>query len=295
MLKGFSGFSGFAGGVCLFFSSLAGTAAHAASCPQLFAKGVPPAVLSETVRSGTVMLCNDQYAVLASEQTRGPLWSAEDLTEENLEIADQMQRHDSFQPDTRLPPGMQSFTPDYSRSHFDRGHMTPSGDEAGAEAQKQSFLLSNIVPQTPELNRGPWEGVESAVRGWAREEGEIFVVTGPGYDQFKTIGAHHIPVPTVTWKAVYDPAGNGTGAYVCLNTAHPSCRITSVATLTRLVNIDPFPALPPSMKDHVGAMPPIRESSYALVRQDRTRRLLKEWGKKAAQKALRALVKSLVP
>ncbi|WP_244284973.1 DNA/RNA non-specific endonuclease [Acetobacter persici] len=282
--------------LCLPFGALL-TVAQAETCPDLFAKGVPPAVLSETARGGTVMLCNDQYAVLASEQTRGPLWSAEDLTEENLEIADRMQRHDSFQPDTRLPLPMQAFTSDYTRSHYDRGHMTPSGDAAGAAAQKQSFLLSNIVPQTPELNRGPWEGVESAVRGWAREEGEIFVVTGPGYDpgQNQTIGSHRIPVPAVTWKAVYDPAGNGTGAYVCLNTAHPSCRITSVAMLTRLVNIDPFPALPASMKDHVAGMPPIRESPYALAKQDRTRKLLKEWGKKAAQKALRALVKSLVP
>ncbi|MFT8308446.1 DNA/RNA non-specific endonuclease [Acetobacter malorum] len=293
MLKVFFG----AAGLLSLSSVVAAPVANAASCSDLFAKGVPPAVLSETARIGTVMLCNDQYAVLASEQTRGPLWSAEDLTEENLEIADKMQRHDNFQPDTRLPSTMQALTADYTRSHYDRGHMTPSGDEAGAAAQKQSFLFSNIVPQTPELNRGPWEGVESAVRGWAREEGEIFVVTGPGYDpdQFRTIGAHRIPVPTVTWKAVYDPAGNGTGAYVCLNTPHPSCRITSVAMLIRLVNIDPFPALPASMKDHVAAMPPIRESPYALSKQDRTRKLLKEWGKKAAQKALRALVKSLVP
>lgn len=287
-------FFGFAALVCL------SPAAMAETCPNLFAKGVPPAVLSDTARSGTVMLCNDQYAVLASEQTRGPLWSAEDLTEENLEIADTMQRHGSFQPDTRLPATMQALSTDYARSHYDRGHMTPSGDAAGNAAQVQSFLLSNIVPQTPELNRGPWEGVESAVRGWARAEGEIFVVTGPGYDpdqfQFRTIGPRHIPVPTVTWKAVYDPAANGTGAYVCLNTAQPSCRITSVAMLIRLVNIDPFPALPASLKDHVAGMPPIRESPYALARQgNRTQKLLKEWGTKAARKALKALLNSLVP
>lgn len=270
--------------------------AQAASCPDMFADGVAPQVLNETLRIGTVQLCNADYAVLASESTKGPLWSAEDLTEENLEIADRTRRQGSFYPDERLPVRMRAALEDYRSSGYDRGHMTPSGDEPGVQAQQQSFLLSNIVPQTAELNRGPWEGVESAVRGWARQEGEIFVVTGPGYDpdQTRTIGAGRIPVPAVTWKAIYDPAANGMGAYVCLNTRRPTCRITSVALLTELVGIDPFPALPASLKDHVSAMPPIRETPEALSRQPRSRELLQEWGSKAAQKALKALLKALV-
>lgn len=269
---------------------------QAASCPDLFANGIPPAVLSETQRIGTVMLCNRHYAVLMSEQKRAPLWSAEDLTEENLEIADRTERRGSFMPDTRLPRSMQVQTFEYNRSSYDRGHMTPSGDEPGFDAQKESFLLSNIVPQTAELNRGPWVGVESAVRGWARQEGEIFVVTGPGYDpdSFASIGAHHIPVPAIIWKAIYDPAGNGAGAYVCLNTHKPSCRITSIATLTQLVNIDPFPSLPAELKNHAAAMPPIQESPYVLSRKKNSNKLLKDWGRRAVKKALRDLVKSLV-
>lgn len=279
--------------VCVCFLT---TAVQAASCPQLFQNSQSPEVLSEINRIGTVMLCNGQYAVLVSQQKRAPLWSAEDLTEENLEIADKTERHGSFMPDTRLPKSMQVQTSEYNRSHYDRGHMTPSGDEPGFAAQKESFLLSNIVPQTPELNRGPWLGVESAVRGWARQEGEIFVVTGPGYDpdSFQTIGPHHIPVPAVIWKAIYDPAGNGAGAYICLNTYTPSCRITSLAMLTQLVGIDPFPGLDDTVKNHVAAMPPIQESPYVLSKQNNTNRLLQEWGKKAVRKALQALVKSLV-
>jgi len=270
--------------------------AQADTCPAMFAEGAAPAVLLETARIGTVQLCNSGYAVLASEASKGPLWSAEDLTEENLEIADRTRRQGSFFADTRLPVTMRASPEDYRSSGYDRGHMTPSGDEAGVHAQQQSFLLSNIVPQTAELNRGPWEGVESAVRGWARQEGEIFVVTGPGYDpdHIRTIGKGRIPVPAVTWKAIYDPAANGTGAYVCLNTRHPTCKITSVTLLTRLVNIDPFPALPASLKDHVSAMPPIRETAEALSKRPQAKELLREWGSKAAQKALKALVKALI-
>lgn len=262
----------------------------------MFANGAAPAVLRETARIGTVQLCNAGYAVLASEATRGPLWSAENLTEENLEIADRTRRQGRFFPDTRLPATMQASLEDYRSSGYDRGHMTPSGDAPGAVAQQQSFLLSNIVPQTAELNRGPWEGVESAVRGWARQEGEIFVVTGPGYDpdHTQTIGRGRIPVPAVTWKAIYDPVAEGTGVYVCLNTRQPTCKITSVALLIQLVGIDPFPALPASLKNHVSAMPPIRETPERLSKEPASRELLREWGSKAARKALSALVKALV-
>lgn len=65
--------------------------------------------------------------------------------------------------------------------------------------------------------------------------------------------------------------------------------------LTQLVNIDPFPSLPASLKDHVSAMPPVRQSPYALAHRSSGKKLLKEWGTKAAQKALRALVQALRP
>ncbi|EHH69669.1 DNA/RNA non-specific endonuclease [Gluconobacter morbifer] len=282
--------------LCVLAAAVFPSSALSASCNGLFAKASPPAVLSETERSGTVLLCNSGYAVLVSEKTRGPSWSAEDLTEERLEVAERTQRKGSFHVDTRLPLSMRAALDDYRDSGYDRGHMTPSGDEAGPAAQKQSFALSNIVPQTAELNRGAWEGVESAVRGWARQEGEIFVVTGPGYDPDHTryIGVDHLPVPAVTWKAIYDPAAEGTGVYICRNTAAPTCRITTVALLTSLVNVDPFPALPASEKDHVMAMPPIRESPYALSHRPGNSRLLKEWSSARAQKVLRALVRALV-
>nr|WP_249110521.1 DNA/RNA non-specific endonuclease [Neokomagataea anthophila] len=270
----------------------------AASCTQFFAGGRPPVILAGAMFHSGVVLCNDEYAVQASPETKGPLWSAEDLTEENVEIARQTPRLNDFRPDDRLAISAGAGLLDYRDAGFDRGHMTPSGDEPGSDAQSQSFLLSNIVPQTAELNRGPWEGVESAVRGWAEQEGELFVVTGPGYNPEHmpvTIGVGHIPVPDVTWKAVYDPAGPGTGAYVCTNTSAPQCKITSVAMLTALVGIDPFPALAPNIKATVFSMPPIRQSPYAMAHRPDSHKLLKEWGTRAAQKALKSLLHALVP
>ena len=115
------------------------------------------------------------------------------------------------------------------------------------QAQEQTFSLANMVPQTAQLNRGIWEGVESAVRhlaeGEGEGEGELYVVTGPAFhgEQLASIGPDGVLVPTSTWKAVYDPRAGDAGVYVCKNTDRPTCDTVPVATLVRVVGIDPFP------------------------------------------------------
>ncbi len=44
---------------------------------------------------------------------------------------------------------------DYTHSGYDRGHMAPNyaiATRYGQEAQKETFLMSNIVPQLGNLN-----------------------------------------------------------------------------------------------------------------------------------------------
>ena len=91
--------------------------------------------------------------------------------------------------------------------------MTPSGDMPDWQAQQQSFSLANMVPQTPELNRGIWAGIETAVRDLATRQGELYVVTGPAFqsEQLQSIGPSGVLVPSATWKAVYSPQAGGTG------------------------------------------------------------------------------------
>ena len=135
--------------------------------------------------------------------------------------------------------------------------MTPSGDMPGWQAQQQSFSLANMVPQTPELNRGIWAGIEIAVRDLAAREGELYVVTGPAFQgqRLQSIGANGVLVPSATWKAVYSPQRGGAGVYVCANTSKPRCGVVPVATLTTMVGVDPFPSLPASMKETAIALP----------------------------------------
>ena len=202
--------------------------------------------------------------MLASGVTHGALWSAEHPTATSLEAARGTERVNDFHPEDRLPVADQAQVEDYRRSGYNRGHMTPSGDMPDATAQDQSFSLANMVPQTPQLNRGIWEGIESAVRHLAQEQGELFLVTGPAFvgEELKSIGPDGVLVPSSTWKAVYDPRTGGAGVYVCKNTATPTCVVTSVAALVQAVGVDPFPALSPATKATAMALPRPEASPY---------------------------------
>ncbi len=249
--------------------------AQAPACPQFFPGGQPPALVNPRLAQRTTLLCNDAYAALASGVTRGALWSAERPTTASLEAARSTPRQGQFHPDDRLPFADQAQLGDYRRSGYDRGHMTPSGDMPDEHAQQQTFSLANMVPQTAALNRGVWEGIESAVRDLAARQGELYVVTGPVFagQELKSIGPDGVLVPSSTWKAVYDPRAGGAGAYVCTNTASPSCDVVSVSVLVRMTGVDPFPSLPSRVKDTAMTLPSPEDSPYASGRHRSERRM----------------------
>ena len=63
------------------------------------------------------------------------------------------------------------------------------------QAQEQTFSLANMVPQTPELNCGVWEGIERAVRRLAARRGELYVITDPAFQ------GQQIQIDRAEWRA----------------------------------------------------------------------------------------------
>ena len=58
--------------------------------------------------------------------------------------------------------------------------MCPAGDNKWSQqAMRESFLLTNICPQAPSLNRGDWNEMEIQCRKWAETYGDIYIVAGP--------------------------------------------------------------------------------------------------------------------
>ncbi|MFT9424992.1 MAG: DNA/RNA non-specific endonuclease [Acetobacter syzygii] len=216
-----------------------------------------PVLTRPVLEQGTTLLCNSGYAALASTVSHGPLWVAEHLRAQDLAQAAQVPRSGHFYADPRWPGGAE--LSDYRRSKpYERGHMAPSGDQPNAQAQAQTYALSNIVPQASVLNKGIWARLEKRVRLLARREGTLYVVTGPAFHlrPIATVGHDHVYVPSSVWKAVYAPARNRAGVYVCKNVpVHPHCDQVTVQTLIRNVGVDPFPAVSDPVKAQAWRLP----------------------------------------
>ena len=127
-------------------------------------------------------------------------WSAWRLTKGDLGEAS---RQNDFRPDDRLPADWTHILPsDYSGSGFDRGHLCPSADRSSSiDANSATFLMTNITPQTPELNQGPWEKLETYSRNMARREGNLYIIAGQ-YGKRRERVKSKITIPTNFWKIV---------------------------------------------------------------------------------------------
>ncbi|CAM4106937.1 DNA/RNA non-specific endonuclease [Zobellia roscoffensis] len=97
----------------------------------------------------------------------------------------------------------------YKGSGYDRGHLCPAGDRRFTEqAYNETFYTSNISPQDREFNAGIWNELEMQVRIWAKQHGELFVVTAGVLEEgLNEIGQEDVDVPRYYYKIV--ARGNG--------------------------------------------------------------------------------------
>jgi endonuclease G len=142
------------------------------------------------------------YTVSYNYDWKIPNWVAYELTD--WEVQGEVPRYDRFKPDPMVPQGATATTNDYKHSGYDRGHMAPAADMKWDEqVMKESFYLSNICPQNPNLNGGIWKDLEEQVRDLASQKGRIFVVCGPIVnDTSNTIGENKVVVPQAFFKVL---------------------------------------------------------------------------------------------
>jgi endonuclease G len=125
----------------------------------------------------------------------------------------QVERQDDFRPDGALPSGTYQVTPDdYTGSGYDRGHVVPSADRNRTrDDNSATFLMTNIIPQAPENNRGPWRELENHVRDLVYQYDHSLHLFAGAYGTRGTIGHRPITVPSRIWKVVivYDRMASG--------------------------------------------------------------------------------------
>ncbi len=162
------------------------------------------------------ILENIAFLVGYDEDRRNPAWVAYRLPGE-IRFTEH-KRPSGFRVDDRTEARVRH--EDYTNTGFDRGHMAPSYaiySRFGKEAQLETFLMSNICPQTPNLNRGRWGQLEGRISGhrpdapsWSRDCGEVWLLLGPIYAEDRDRLPSGVAMPSHYFMIVLDEE-EGTG------------------------------------------------------------------------------------
>jgi endonuclease G len=219
--------------------------------------GVPHA--SEPV----TLLENPGYVTGYSEERRNPLWGSYRLTPIDEPQRDDRPSH--FGTDHRT--SVQVSEGCYDDSGFDRGHNVPNAaidHRYGADAQRATFLMSNVSPQRCELNRGLWRSLESLVDDeYATLLPGLVVISGPIFDTAPERIGCAVEVPVAFYKVIVDTSGRrprvlalvlgqddaGSGRRV-------SEFVTTVDCVEQLTGLDLLPDLPDGIESRVESSPP---------------------------------------
>lgn len=178
-------------------------------------------IIADTIPS----LLLERYCFSASYNsfTRQPNWVMWQLTGKHV-LPKKEDVWNEYREDSEIEEKSRALLADYASSGYDRGHMCPGGDcNWNDKGRDETFLLSNMCPQNPNLNRGDWKEIEIACRKWAQKYGSIYIVCGPIFfksQEHERIGPNKIPVPEAFFKVVLCPdslSPKGIG-FICRNT-----------------------------------------------------------------------------
>ena len=133
-----------------------------------------------------------------------------------------------------------------------------------ARAMSATFVLSNAVPQRPNLNRRIWAELEDQVRELARAHGSIWVFTGDLFlhrngtpaEPRRFIGPDRVAVPTHFYKVILCQDADDTVelfAFLLPNQLNPLSGtpgdfLTTVDRIEALSGLDFFSALPDTLE-----------------------------------------------
>ena len=186
-----------------------------------------------------------------SDRLRHPVWCAYHVTKDaKYDVG----KRPSFFKDSSLPAAPASSA--YAKSGYDRGHLAPNHAMAtryGPDVQRKTFAMSNVAPQTPQLNRGVWRDIEHRIADlWTARYGEIWVVVGSISSESggETIAGTGIDVPKAFYQVIIAQEGMDVRALAVLIPqdvpwgAWAARHIVSIANLEQMTGLDFNPDLP---------------------------------------------------
>lgn len=207
------------------------------------------------------------YSVSYNKETRQPNWVMWELTSNHVNRRKDGIWND-YREDNDIEEMYRATLADYASSGYDRGHMCPGGDcNWSDKGRDETFLLSNMCPQNPNLNRGDWKEIEIACRKWARKYGHIYIVCGPIFfksQEHVRIGEHQIPVPEAFFKVILclDSLNSKGIGFICRNTEGNRTKdfyVNSIRQVERVTGYKFFNQLDESIKEKIFDMYEISE------------------------------------
>jgi len=196
------------------------------------------------------VLDRGEFLVGWSDSLRHPVWCAYHVVPEAPYTID---RRPGFSRDRELAAAPAAT--DYQNTGFDRGHLAPNhaiASRYGEAAQKRTFLMSNVAPQKPALNRGVWRNLEQRIADlWPARWGELWVIVGalPSKNGEKLSGTN-IDVPSAFYQIVVAQSGYDVRALATIFEADerwnawPTRALVSIDELEELSGLDFLSDLP---------------------------------------------------
>jgi endonuclease G len=204
------------------------------------------------------LLTNIAYIDGYSEARADPIFTAYHLKGQPRTTTDK--RPGTFHPDIRTADKIT--TKDYTNSGFDRGHMSPNhviDEYFGPEAQLETFLMSNVVPQRHTLNAGVWEKIEALESDtYEPKLGEMWVIIGPVFADAPQKFPTGINIPDACFRIWVrnDQGSPHVLAFLCPNEGLtgkelPPPYISTVKEIEDKTHLDFFDALPAGEKSRL--------------------------------------------
>lgn len=174
------------------------------------------------------------FALSYNKSKGTPNWVSWHIDKSELGTFTRTQIGNPFKVDTALPASWRIKPGDYhfSETGMQRGHMCPSADRNKSLANARStFVMSNMIPQIPELNEDIWGDLESYARDLVRDEGkEVYIVAGCSGS--KGMIRDKVNIPEKCWKIIVVlTAGNNDLARINGNTRVIAAQMPNTASL----------------------------------------------------------------
>lgn len=208
-----------------------------------------------TQRAGSILLEKVGYTVSYDPNLKIPDFVIEHLDSEKTKSVVRRTGY-LFTADPALPLASRAYSTQYVGTGYDRGHNAPALDnEWSTEAMADCFLMPNIAPQAPNMNRGVWRRLEASCFLKAHEA-DVWIVTGniPGTSSLRG----GINIPAKWWKTILVLEKNGNvrlGAWVCDNVNNDSYKRDSYTLYA--VSVDNLEAI--TQKDFWSGLPDDKE------------------------------------